>query len=415
MIRHLLGFVFFAAYTHARVFTFQGIPNAFDLPTCTSNRDLFQAQVQELYPGDTFHVTNNTYCLQGNLTTNNIRDVTILIDGTLKWSKDVKAWPRDSNKTVTHCWSMYGLHNVTFTSSTMLGGVLDGSGEPWWGYIHYLEYANNRPRLFSCINATEIHMSNLFFQQSPLWTVWLNDIADVHIHHCRIENRVDNADYHDFNDLGAFNTDGFDVAGRNVHIHDCYIWNQDDCIAVKQVNGKGINSHCSENMLFENIYASGVGLTIGSIGPSEDHTCVRNITFRNSILHNTFKGIYLKSRPESGTGEITDVLYENITIQNSSQWAFWIGPQQAAYPEACNLLWPYLPNVTCYVPSNMNWSNLTFRNIYIQQPQAGAGVIYGNETNPMKNIVFDNVVTVSPGPSPFKAPWFCKNVQNFTV
>ena len=47
--------------------------------------------------------------------------------------------------------------------------------------------------------------------------------------------------------------DGFDVAGKNVHIHDCNIWNDDDCIAVKS-NGRGDEqSHCSENMLFERI------------------------------------------------------------------------------------------------------------------------------------------------------------------
>ena len=79
-------------------------------------------------------------------------------------------------------------------------------------------------------------------------------------------------DYHDLYDMTAFNTDGFDVAGQDVHIHDCDIWNDDDCIAVKEMNGNGINAKCSENMLFERINASGVGLTIGSIGPSESRT-----------------------------------------------------------------------------------------------------------------------------------------------
>ena len=27
-------------------------------------------------------------------------------------------------------------------------------------------------------------------------------------------------------DMTAFNTDGFDVSGKNVWIHDCQIWNQ---------------------------------------------------------------------------------------------------------------------------------------------------------------------------------------------
>ena len=126
--------------------------------------------------------------------------------------------------------------------------------------------------------------------------------------------------------LGAFNTDGFDISGRDVHIHDCYIWNQDDCIAVKGLDGRGINSKCSENMLFERLTASGLGLTIGSISASPDHTCVRNITFRDNIMPNTYKGIYLKSRPSVGTAEISNVLYQNITIIEPEQWGIWIGP-----------------------------------------------------------------------------------------
>ncbi len=60
-------------------------------------------------------------------------------------------------------------------------------------------------------------------------------------------------------------------------------------------------------MLFERINASGIGLTIGSIGDS----LVKNITFRNSRMHKTYKGVYMKFR---GNGVIQDVLYENITM-----------------------------------------------------------------------------------------------------
>ena len=42
-------------------------------------------------------------------------------------------------------------------------------------------------------------------------------------------------DHHNIIDLTAFNTDGFDVSGRNVWIHDCSVWAQDDCIAVKVI------------------------------------------------------------------------------------------------------------------------------------------------------------------------------------
>jgi len=66
------------------------------------------------------------------------------------------------------------------------------------------------------------------------------------VRYCDIEARRTSSDTHDVLDLTAFNTDGYDVTGNNVWIHDCSVWNQDDCIAVKDN---------SQNMLFERINA----------------------------------------------------------------------------------------------------------------------------------------------------------------
>lgn len=70
-------------------------------------------------------------------------------------------------------------------------------------------------------------------------------------------------------------------------------------------------------MLFERISCSGLGLVVGSIG----HSIVRNITFRDSIMPSTVKGIYMKNRwndsgPIDMSASISDILYENITIDN---------------------------------------------------------------------------------------------------
>lgn len=77
-------------------------------------------------------------------------------------------------------------------------------------------------------------------------------------------------------DDGVTLQDGFDVSGNNVWIHDCVVWNQDDSFCVKDG---------STNMVFERINASGVGLTIGSIGDS----VVKNITFRDAYMQNSIK------------------------------------------------------------------------------------------------------------------------------
>ena len=78
--------------------------------------------------------------------------------------------------------------------------------------------------------------------------------------------------------------DGLDVSGRNVHIHDCNIFVQDDCIAIKphSENGSSVGA-ASSNILIERVNASGLGLVIGSIGASS----VRNVTFRDSRLRKT--------------------------------------------------------------------------------------------------------------------------------
>ena len=38
---------------------------------------------------------------------------------------------------------------------------------------------------------------------------------------------------HDVVDMTAFNTDGFDFTGQDIYLHDAEVWNQDDCVAVK--------------------------------------------------------------------------------------------------------------------------------------------------------------------------------------
>ena len=132
------------------------------------------------------------------------------------------------------------------------------------------------------------------FSPVPLLTFTAYDVADMEIRRCNIDNRANKDDSHDIFNLDAFNTDGFDFAGRNIHIHDCNVWNQDDCFTVQPIDSKGRNAQCTENILIENVNASGLGLTVGAVHPSPNHNCVRNVTFRNAYMHHTFKGIYEK-------------------------------------------------------------------------------------------------------------------------
>jgi len=378
--------------------------------TAWTNGILMNKTLAALAPGDTFLIPNKTFMMMGGIKAWDFESVIIQIDGTIVFSDNMEDWPRRENGRVLKCIHFYNIRNVTFTSSGR--GVLDGQGATWWGVpgIGYLVRGENRPMLFNIEGSKDLLVENILFLDSPYWTFWVDDVDGLEVRYCEISARRTDDDHHGIIDITAFNTDGFDVTGKNVWIHDVEVWNQDDCIAVKD--------H-SENMLFERITASGVGLTIGSIGTS----IVNNITFRDCTMHHTWKGIYLKFRggDENKGGRVSNVLYENIYMDAPEQFAIWIGPAQqsdsnilcAAHP--CSLCWPQLENLgaECNMHKNFIYENITLRNITIVDPKFsyGQGVIIGNPETPMQNIVFDGVRVVNPANSDVEKYHSCEGVE----
>lgn len=189
--------------------------------------------------------------------------------------------------------------------------------------------------------------------------------------------------------------------------------------------GDGINADCTENVLIENVEASGLGLTVGSIKPTTNHACIKNITFRNAYMHHTFKGIYIKSasNPDpNASAEITDILYENITMDQPEQVPIWIGPAQEGDSEnACSLAWPYVDRAECPAPNDtMKWTNVVLRNVVIKGAKVSPGIIFGNEDNPMEGVVFDGVVFDNFEDLEDAKPWgedfyYCKGVQGVAM
>ena len=186
-----------------------------------------------LYPGDLFLIPNKTFLMMGGITASKIESVTFQIDGTVVFSDNMADWPRQGNGRVLHCIHFHNFTNVTFTSSGV--GVLDGQGDTWWGVpgIGYLVRGENRPNLFRIDDSKDILIENLLFLNYPCWTFNAQRVDGLEVRYSEISARQTEDDHHGMIDITAFNTDGFDVTGRNVWIHDCVVWNQDDCIAVK--------------------------------------------------------------------------------------------------------------------------------------------------------------------------------------
>jgi len=110
------------------------------------------------------------------------------------------------------------------------------------------------------------------------------------------------------------------------------------------------------------------------------------------------------------------VTFENIVMDAPQQYAIWIGPAQqsdsanlcAAHP--CSLCWPSVPGAQCN-PPEATYSDITLRNITVNNAKKSPGLIYANEATPMKNIVFEDVKFNNPGSSPWSDYYYCKNAQ----
>ena len=124
-------------------------------------------------------------------------------------------------------------------------------------------------------------------------------------------------------------------------------------------------------------------------------------------MHHTSKGVYVKFNGNAAKGGIIrNVTYENIYIDRPDSWPIWIGPQQAGIKrdgqkydpcsgDPCSLCWPQTKSATCPGVAGLI-DGLTLRNITINKPESSPGVIIGNSSVPIRNIVFDGVRFIDP-------------------
>jgi hypothetical protein len=264
-------------FTNALRVVYSGKPNDDSLENMQANSDKLTAELSGLKPGDELYIPNQVFPVFGGISVKNLAGVKITIDGTLLFAAKRKEWPTGANGKVLDSITFVNLKDSIITSGGL--GVIDGDGEKWWGFINYLRFKSDRPKLFRIIGSKNVIVERLFLKDPPYWSFWATESNGLIVRFMKVRAKRTNKPGHSIWDLSAFNTDGIDVTGRNVHIHDCDIDCQDDCVAVKDN---------SQNMLIERITCSGLGLVVGSIGDSK----VNNITFRDSVLPNTFKGMF---------------------------------------------------------------------------------------------------------------------------
>ena len=172
-------------------------------------------------------------------------------------------------------------------------------------------------------------------------------------------------------------SDGIDIdSSRNVHITDCDIDVNDDCIAIKSgkdEDGLRVNRP-AEDILIEKChfrYGHG-GVSMGS----EMSGGIRNVEIRNCIMDaDNWAPIRFKSQPSRG-GVVENITYRDIVLNNTRK-AF-----------EFNMAWRMRPPMK--PPSD---PLPVVRNVNIINVSGTAGVVgdmYGLDDSPIQNVTFEN-------------------------
>ena len=231
--------------------------------------------------------------------------------------------------------------NLTIKSDQ--GARIRGGGRHWYGPLKFLWYGDDRgkskPVMLRTMKdpvsypwdrdiSTRFTMHGIHFEDPPYWTVYLT-VNDVHIHNCSVVVKDKPLECLNVATVDcAFNTDGFDVAGRNVHMHDLYVDAGDDCVA-----NKGGDDWLVENVRTKNCIA----MTLGSEGND-----AKNVTFRNIVMERPMHALYVKNTR-------SNVTFENIVATDATSFAPMFGPkyQGISSHDSCSLRFPYFKGTTC--------------------------------------------------------------------
>ena len=453
------------------------IPNLYG--AAKNNSKTILDTLMEATPGTTVRVPPGLYYIMGGIYVSGLKNVTFQIDGELRapeacfdgcWPKEQEdnAVVQKSNVNVgvgiadfLHVLHFYDCQHLTVTGN----GTIDGSGKGWWTrYTIGAHSSSKRPKLMVFEKVTDMLVENLTFLNSPSFNVLMKAVMRA-----EVRNVIVNTDRNIVQQLkndkrrrrlrvagGArdsshsttvkqthasnvgrglysplqpedLNTDGIDPNGKDIWIHDSYVVNDDDSIAVKPMSasgGEGLALNCTENVLIENMHLTGFGASIGSVSPHKDHNCVRNVTFRNISMPGTGKGVYIKSNPTCdgvSTAEITNILYEDIFMDKPIWWPIWIGPQQQQEPGSalgrkCALQYPISKH--CPTQGCVTFTNITLRRIHINNPVLSPGVILGNFSHNrynMRGLVFEDVVVNKPGAWPYHHNYQCKEAYGVAL
>lgn len=264
-------------------------------------------------------------------------------DAILKGSTDIKDYPRTMTRIEGHFepWLPALINAIDCPGVTIEGdGTLDGSGTPF--YAAFREAARTvrgtknldvpRPRLVFVQKSNNLTVKGLRFVNSGFW--------NLHVYNCDGVT-IDGLDIRAT--PGSPSTDGIDIdSSRNVTIRNCFIANNDDCIALKGTKSPFAlddkDSPPVEHIRISNCtFERGGGLvTCGS-----EATIVRDVIVENcKIVGPDSRGLnMLRLKLRTDTPQLyEDIHFRNITLDgtgtliNVSPWTQYENLMGQPYP-----------------------------------------------------------------------------------
>ena len=410
---------------------FGGIPNDPSYPTVILNGQAFEMAIKTANSSQFDRIvlidSNETYHMLPSGVQFGLSDIIIHIDGKIiAWEGDISQWTREekSNSTISLI-SFTDSKNITFSGK----GVIEGLGYRWWWDV-ILGSHDNRPNLLEMENAVDTKIQGLTFSNSPKYQVNLRNMKNVLVENITIFVDVLGQRaylekfgllYQNFIPTFPLNTDGIDISGIDVIIRNSSFINFDDAVAVKPIHeGQFSLANCTQNITIENCYVKyGVGMSMGSVPPHTGMNCIKDVTIRNIEFDTPIKAIYIKSNPgTTGTGLISNILYEKIKITGALWWAIWIGPQQQHQPDGsstgCSFIYPMLFS-KCPTNPLVTIENIVLRDVNITGGVFSPGIILCNATNTCKNVVFEKVLVKDWSIVPYINGIHCENVQGTSI
>ncbi|CAG9763001.1 unnamed protein product [Ceutorhynchus assimilis] len=192
---------------------------------------------------------------------------------------------------------------------------LHGRGEQYWDGKGG---AGGPKPTFLYLKATGgSHFAGLHLKNCPERCVAIDGSNDITVSGFLVDNREGEPGKAPKGKEGH-NTDGFDVAKTQyLTLKDHVVYNQDDCVAI----------NCGAHMTIDNVNCDGshgFDIATGMSKTDQARNIVNNVTFKNSKLFNGMYGLHILTCNDGGKGSVSNINYENISIQGPSDYGIMI-------------------------------------------------------------------------------------------